>query len=149
MNKLKRKIDVFNVLSKKSEISVEAIRKSYSHHKKQLREAENTLLSSTLELNTCSEKISEGSLEEIDVDAIKRLNEYCLKLSRLVNRKTQNLSDVQQRVRETKVQLDKELLKGKAFSKVIENVSSDYTQCVQKNFDKNVEDIWLSRRNTQ
>jgi len=146
MDKLKRKIDVLSALNRKSEVRVEAIQRTYILHKKRLRDAKDALSKLVNELESCNQKISENYLAQINIDSIQRVNSYCDKLVGLIDGRNQMINDMQSRLDETKKKLEKELTKGKFFSKAVENVTNKYTQNLQKSFDKSVEDIWLSRR---
>ncbi len=146
MDELKRKIDVLSSLNRKNDVAVEAALKQFIQHREKCIDAKKALLETSNELEACNNKISEGSVAQIDVDSIKLLNKYSQKLNNEIKEKNVALLEIKKRSDEIKKQFERMLMKGRCYSKVIDRVSQEHIKETEKNIDKNAEELWLSKR---
>lgn len=146
MDELKRKFDMLSVLSRKNDIDVKGLLKKFNLSKEKCEQAELSLNQTNREINACNKKISEEYRSQINVQTIAFLNRYAEKLETEAKQKTMVLNDAKAQMKSDRSNLEKELVKGVAYSKSLENASFEYNKSQQKSFDNNVEDIWLSSR---
>jgi hypothetical protein len=149
MEEIKKRLDVMQVINLKNDKEKQArlkqltdMRVKYEAIKLQKSKVQSSLIN-------CNESITKQYQSTLDIESIKLLNKFAEKLE-------QDLVVISKEYTDAKVELDKAidalnmtLKKGEAYQRIISDVSQEHTRLKEKSFEKNVEDIWMSRRGVE
>ena len=146
MEELRKKMQVFATLNKKSKYDIDVLAEQLKHDNEIFVAAKKELNAIKQQAKLCNEKILKAMTEQLNVSEIQSLHLFAEKLeSEQVEAKVK-VDNAQKQLEQTKARLLKGLSKGKVFENAFQSASLDHQIALHKKLDQESEDIWVAQR---